>query len=177
MDFRNTVKRTFLALAIAGSTLVGSTVAPVVANASGTTPTGALAGTSSAAYVGKLTCCPTLVLGPQSSPTVVVQTPPLPAGNYLVSAFAGGVIASNDQIVCAIGPSNAPTSNDGIFGTAGNDGTSGFIYGSAPIVDSWTITTAGTSLDLVCNSFNYGKGTYVAGAAISALKVGTLVVN
>jgi sugar lactone lactonase YvrE len=46
MSFRNTVKRRLLALAIAGVTLVGSTVAPVAANASGTASSAAPIGVS-----------------------------------------------------------------------------------------------------------------------------------
>jgi hypothetical protein len=133
------------------------------------------------AYQGKLTCCKNLVLGPQSNPTVLVQTPPLPVGKYLVNAIAGAVIADHDQIVCAVGPSNQPGTNDGIFGSAGNGagtmGDGGLVYGTAPIADSWQITTAGTSLDLVCNSFNYGLGTYVSSASITALRVGSLTVT
>jgi hypothetical protein len=168
MDIRGTLTRAALALALSGLTLAG------IAHAD-SSPTATLSTTGPAAYQGKLTRI--LVLGPQWSPTVVVKTPPLPAGTYLVNATAGAVIASNDQIVCAVGPSTAPRTNDGIFGTAGNASSGGFIYGTAPIADSWQITTGGTSLDLVCNSFNYGKGTYVGSASITALPVGSLVVT
>lgn len=137
------------------------------------------AATGPVAYQGKLPCCQNLVLGPQSTPTVVVQTPPLPAGKYLVNAIVNASIASNDQIVCAIGPSTQPGSNDGIFGTAGNDGTGtlGLVYGTAAIADAFQITTSGTTLVLSCNAFNFGKGTYASAASITALRVGSLTVS
>lgn len=175
MKTRTTLTCTGLALALLGSTfLVGAGTNSVTkADASIVT----LAGAAATGYQGKLTCCKHLVLGPQWRPTVVVRTPPLPAGKYMVNAIAGAVIAGNDQIVCAVVPSNMlPPGNDGIFGTAGN-GSPGPIYGTAPIADTWEVTTAGTSLVLTCNSFNYGKGTYIGAASITALPVGTLRVS
>jgi hypothetical protein len=55
-----------------------------------------------------------IVLGPQSNAALLTQTPKLPAGAYLVTAIAGAVISSHDQIVCAAFPSG--TGNDGCSG-------------------------------------------------------------
>jgi hypothetical protein len=107
-----------------------------------------------------------IVLGPQSDPTVLTSTPPLPSGTYLVTAIAGAVIASHDQIVCAAYPGSG---NDGVFGTAGNPGT-GFIYGTATMTDTVTVT-AGQQINLGCNSFNYGLGTLAAEAVLEAIPV------
>jgi len=108
-----------------------------------------------------------IVLGPQSNPTLLVKTPRLPAGAYLVTAIAGAVIASHDQIVCAA--SNVPGGNDGVFGTAGNPGT-GSIYGTATMTDTIKVT-AGQRISLCCNSFNYGLGTWAGDAVIEAVPV------
>src|SRR5579863_4446936 len=102
MVSRFALKWVVVALAFAGLIIAGVLTASDSATASEVTPGGDLANTGVPAYVGKLPCCPTIVLGPQSNPTIVVQTPPLPAGNYVVTAFAGAVIASNDQVVCAV---------------------------------------------------------------------------
>ena len=109
------------------------------------------------------------VLGPQSSPTTLVQTAPLPAGTYLVTATVAAVISSHDQIVCAAYPGGG---NDGVFGTAGNPGTGG-IYGTATITDTMTVT-AGQRIPLGCNSFNYGLGTYAGSAVLEAVPVQTV---
>ena len=119
-------------------------------------------------YQGTLTS-QNVVLGPQSDPTVVVQTPPLPAGTYLVTATVPAVISGNDQIVCATVPASLGIStNDGVFGTAGN-GSPGGIYGTASITDTWRVMTTGDRIDLVCNSFNYGQGTSTGSDSITAL--------
>lgn len=107
-----------------------------------------------------------VVLGPQSAPTTLVSTGVLPAGKYLITATVAAVIASQDQIVCAV--SNVPDTNDGVFGTAGNPGTSGGIYGTATMTDTVQVS-AGQSLWLGCNSFNFGKGTYAGGAVLEAV--------
>ncbi len=111
-----------------------------------------------------------VVLGPQSDPTVVARTPPLPAGRYLVTATVAAVISGNDQIVCATAPASLGQQNDGIFGTAGN-GSPGGIYGTATITDTWTVTAGGDTINVGCNAFNYGKGTYTGSASITALAV------
>lgn len=118
-----------------------------------------------AVYQGKIVN-QQIVLGPQSDSTLLTSTPPLPAGTYLVTAIAGAVIASHDQIVCAAYTSPG---NDGVFGTAGNPGT-GFIYGTATMTDTVTVT-AGQQINLACNSFNYGLGTWAAEAVLEALPV------
>jgi len=135
--------------------------------------------TAPIAYQGKVPCCQNLVLQSNATPTLIVQTPPLPAGNYLVNAMAGAGIAPNDQITCSIALSTSPTSNDGIFGSAGNDGTGtlGLTSGTATIVDAVVVSTAGTSLELNCSSFHPGNGTYVSEGSLTALRVGTLIVN
>jgi hypothetical protein len=111
-----------------------------------------------------------VVLGPQSNPTHLAETPKLPAGSYEVTTITGAVIASQDQIVCAVG--NVPDGNDGVFGTAGNPGT-GFIYGTATITDTVRVS-AGQRIYLTCNSFNYGKGTWVGSAVVDAIPVSTV---
>jgi hypothetical protein len=108
-----------------------------------------------------------IVLGPQSSPTLLIQTARLPAGTYLITAIVGASIASHDQIVCAT--SNVPHGNDGVFGTAGNPGTGG-IYGTATMTDTIQVTT-GQRISVTCNSFNYGLGTAANTAVVEALPV------
>ncbi|CCH78499.1 exported hypothetical protein [Nostocoides japonicum T1-X7] len=119
----------------------------------------------SAVYQGKVVN-QDMVLGPQSSPTTLTQTAPLPAGTYLVTATVAAVISSHDQIVCAAYPGGG---NDGVFGTAGNPGTGG-IYGTATMTDTVTVT-AGQRIPVVCNSFNYGLGTYAGSAVVEAVPV------
>jgi hypothetical protein len=119
-----------------------------------------------AVYQGKITGVD-IVLGPQSDPTLLVRTPPLPAGRYLVTYAVSAVIASHDQIVCAA--SNVPAGNDGVFGTAGNPGTGG-IYGTAASTDTITVR-AGQRISVTCNAFNYGKGTWAGNAVLEAVPV------
>lgn len=116
-------------------------------------------------YQGKVVNA-NIVLGPSSAPTELTRTQPLPAGTYLVSATVSAVIASHDQIVCA---AYFPGQNDGVFGTAGNPGT-GNIYGTAAMIDTVTVS-AGQSIAVTCNSFNYGNGTYAGGAVLEAAPV------
>jgi hypothetical protein len=102
------------------------------------------------------------------APAIIVQTPPLPAGKYLVIASAAANIAAGDNVVCATVPnSRGYTTNDGTFGVAGNSGSSS-VYGSATITDTWKVTTAGDVIDLVCNDTNPGNGTATS-ASITAL--------
>ena len=110
-----------------------------------------------------------LLLGPQWAPSTLTKTAPLPAGTYLITGIVGAVISSHDQIVC----STQVSGNDGVFGTAGNPGTGG-IYGTATMTDTLTVTT-GQVLSLVCNSFNYGLGTYATTAVIEAVPVATVI--
>src|ERR1700759_4052813 len=65
----------------------------------------------------------TLVLGPQSDPTQIVDTPPLPAGTYLVSYSVGFVLGPADNSVCAAWLKSQPRGNDGVFGVGGNGAT------------------------------------------------------
>ena len=129
-------------------------------------PAASLTGTPPIVYQGKFVN-QHIVLGPQYAPTLLVRTPALPAGTYLVTATVGAVIASHDQIVCAV--SNVPHGNDGVFGTAGNPGTGG-IYGTAAMTDTVT-ASAGQHISITCNSFNYGNGTYVGSAVVEALPI------
>ena len=108
-----------------------------------------------------------IVLGPSSAASLLTQTRALPAGTYLVTATVGAVIASHDQIVCAV--SNVAHGNDGVFGTAGNPGTGG-IYGTATMTDTIT-ASSGQHISVTCNAFNYGKGTYAGDAVIEAVPV------
>ena len=89
---------------------------------------------------------------------------------YPVTATVAGGHLGNDQIVCATAPASLGDQNDGIFGTAGN-GSPGGIYGTATITDTWIIKKAGDTIDLGCNAFNFGKGTYTGSASITALAV------
>lgn len=178
----STRKRAVLALALLGTTIVAGTdasrVMPAAHAMSLPTTTSGLE-----VYQGKLTCCQHLALGSVSRPTLVVQTPLLPAGKYLVSAIANAVIADKDQVVCALAPSNQPGTNDGIVGTAGNGagtmGDGGMIDGTATIADVWQIIMPETSLQLICNtvSTDFSLGTYVSAASITALYVGPLPVT
>jgi hypothetical protein len=108
-----------------------------------------------------------IILGPQSNATLLVRTPALPAGTYLVTAIVGAIIASHDQIVCAA--LNVPNHNQGVFGTAGNPGTGG-IYGTATITDT-IHASAGQHISVTCNSFSFGKGTYAGEAVVEAVPV------
>jgi hypothetical protein len=171
MTTLSTLKRAALALALAGSTIIagmGASTALHTAHAATLT-----------AYVGRLLFDKGVVLGPQSNPTLVVQTPALPAGNYLVNATVSAVIASHDQIVCSVSPSAGGGGNY-VFGTAGNgSGTAGDgigIYGTAPIADVVTVKTAGATLQVMCNSFNVGKGG-VSGTAVSTAQITALPVD
>lgn len=156
--------RTFIACA-AAATAVGL-AAGIAAPALATTPAQSPATTIGTVYQGKIVN-QHIVLGPQSNPTLLTQTPKLPGGTYMVTAIVGAVISSHDQIVCAVAPSG--TGNDGVFGTAGNPGTGG-IYGTATMTETWSVT-AGQRLQLVCNSFNYGLGTYTGDAVLEAVPV------
>lgn len=157
--------RTFIACA-AAATATGL-AAGIAAPALATTPAPGTTTTIGTVYQGKIVN-QNIVLGPQSNPTRLTQTPTLPGGTYLVTAIAGAVISSHDQIVCAAFPSG--TGNDGVFGTAGNPGTGG-IYGTATMTDTVHVT-AGQRIQLFCNSFNYGLGTYAGEAVVEAVPVG-----
>jgi hypothetical protein len=161
MTTLSTLKRAALALALAGSTIIGGM------GASTALPTAHAATVT--AYVGRLLCCKHVVLGPQSNPTLVVQTPALPAGSYLVNATVSAVIAGNDQIVCYASPSAGGGGNY-VFGTAGN-GSGGAIYGTAPIADVVTVSSAGATLQVMCNSFNSRPDTVAVSAQVTALPV------
>jgi hypothetical protein len=154
--------RTLIACAAAATAvgLAAGIAAPALASA----PAPSTVTTLPTVYQGKIVG-QNIVLGPQSDPTLLTQTAPLPAGTYLVTAIVGATIASHDQIVCAAFPGG----NDGVFGTAGNPGT-GFIYGTATMTDTVHIT-AGQRIQLGCNSFNYGKGTVAGEAVLEALPV------
>ncbi len=154
--------RTLIACAAAAAAvgLAAGAAMPALA----ATPTLGTAATPPAAYQGKIVG-QHIVLGPQSNPTLLTQTPRLPAGTYLVTAIVGAVIASHDQIVCAAYPGG----NDGVFGTAGNPGT-GAIYGTAPMTDTMHVT-AGQRIQLSCNSFNFGRGTWAGEAVVEAVPV------
>jgi hypothetical protein len=107
-----------------------------------------------------------------------VRTPPLPAGNYLVHYSVGAVLGPNDNLVCSGGP--ASRGNDGLFATAGNgakeSGTgAGGVYGTAVMTDTFTRVRAGERVVVSCNVGHFGQGTYVAGASIVALEVGTIL--
>lgn len=160
-----TQTRKLIACAAAATTvaLAASIAAPALASTSAQSP----ATTIGTVYQGKIVN-QNVVLGPQSNATLLTQTPKLPAGAYLVTAIAGAVISSHDQIVCAAFPSG--TGNDGVFGTAGNPGTGG-IYGTATMTDTVHVT-AGQRIQLFCNSFNYGLGTYASDAVVEAVPVG-----
>ena len=124
-------------------------------------------GTLPHVYQGKIVNAH-IVLGPQSNPTLLAETPPLPGGTYLVTATVGAVIGSQDNMVCAA--SNVRAGNDGVFGTAGNSGTAGD-YGTAAMTDTIQVT-AGQQISVTCNSTNFGQGTYAGSAVVEAVRVG-----
>jgi hypothetical protein len=158
--------RTLIAGAAATAAL--GLTAGIAAPALATTPAPSTTTTTlPTVYQGKIVN-QSIVLGPQSNPTLLTQTPPLPAGTYLVTAHVGATIASQDQIVCAV--SNVPHGNDGVFGTAGNPGSAAFVYGSAAMTDTLH-ATAGQRISVTCNSFNYGLGTGVSNAVVEAIPV------
>ena len=155
--------RTLVACAAAAAGLAAGHAAPALAT---TQPTPSTLATLPTVYQGKITG-QNIVLGPQSSPTLLTQTRQLPAGTYLVTAIVGATIASHDQIVCAT--SNVPRGNDGVFGSAGNPGT-GSIYGTATMTDT-LVVTAGQRISVTCNSFHYGLGTTAGDAVVEAVPV------
>jgi hypothetical protein len=157
-----TTTRTFIACAAAATAvgLASGAAMPALA----TTQAPSIAAALPAVYQGKIVG-QHIVLGPQSNPTLLTQTPALPAGNYLITATVGAVIASHDQIVCAAFPGG----NDGVFGTAGNPGT-GDIYGTATMTDTVHVA-AGQQIQLTCNSFNFGNGTWAGDAVVEATPV------
>jgi hypothetical protein len=158
--------RTRIIAACAAATTAVGLAASIAAPALAATPAPSRATTLSTVYQGKI-ATRDIVLGPQSSPTLLTRTPRLPAGTYLVTAIVGAVIASHDQIVCAA--SNVPGGNDGVFGTAGNPGT-GSIFGTATMTDTIHVT-AGQRLSVSCNSFHFGLGTTVGDAVVEAVPV------
>jgi len=126
----------------------------------------------------KVTCCQTIVLS--SGGTLIATSPALPVGTYLVHATVGVVIGPNDgHVTCATAPTSVG-GNDGIFGYAGNGATeSGSgpdgVYGSATIVDTWTITQPGDTIYLYCWVGNFGQGTYASEAVLAVERLGTLI--
>jgi hypothetical protein len=86
-----------------------------------------------------------------SSPTVIVKTPQLPAGNYAVIASLnvtnGGYGGSS---VCWTTPDSAGSNNtDQVRVEA-------FLSQELSINDIWHVTNAQDSIDLVCNSTGTG---------------------
>ena len=123
-----------------------------------------------------------LVLGPQSDPTHIVDTPPLRAGGYLVSYSVGFVLGPADDAVCAAGLKSEPGSNDGVFGVGGNGATdsgigAGGVYGNGVALDAITVTRSGDQISVSCNSGQGDKGTYVGSATIVAVPVQNIVTN
>jgi hypothetical protein len=122
-------------------------------------------------YEGKLVNSH-LVLGPQATPSLVVRTPALPAGNYAVHSVVGMVTGTNDQTVCALSTSANPAGNDGVFGTTGNGSNASFggspVYGNAVMDDIVNVPAKGDTIQVWCNAFNYGHGSYAGSASIVA---------
>jgi hypothetical protein len=124
----------------------------------------------------------TIVLGPKSNPTRIVDTPPLPAGTYLVSYTVGFVFGPADNAVCAASLKSLPASNDGVFALAGNGATESGrgpngVYGNGVALDTITVGKTGDEISVYCNSGQADKGTYVGEGVIIATPVGTLVTN
>jgi hypothetical protein len=122
-----------------------------------------------------------IVLGPQSNPTHIVDTPPLPVGTYLVSYSVGFVLGRLDNGVCAAAPASTPHGNDGVFGVGGNGATesgtgAAGIYGNGVAFDTITITQPNDRISIYCNSANE-RGTYVGGATIVAIPVRKLIID
>jgi hypothetical protein len=156
--------------------LMGVLVAGAFAASSATSSTqSATAVAKPIVYETKLACCQSIVIGSQSSPTLIAQSPTLATGKYLVHATVGVDLGANDNVVCATTPDSlGQGNNDGIFGGVGNGASSSPVYGSDVIVDTWKITTAGDKLDLVCNVTNPGAGTTASEAVLELVKIGTL---
>jgi len=118
----------------------------------------------------------TIVLGPQSNPTHIVSTPPLPAGTYLVSYSVGFVYGPADNAVCAAGLGG----NDGLFGLGGNGATNsgsgaGGVYGNGVMFDTITVPSDNEQISVGCNSGQADKGSYVSDASITAVPVSAVV--
>lgn len=158
-------------------TAIIACVATAVVAITASTALPALAAKSSAAspaattgptvYQGKVVATDILI-GPAAHPTLLVETPKLPAGTYLITSYASAIIGSHDEIVCAA--SNLPHENDGVFGSASNPG-SGFFYGTASTTDTIKVS-AGQKISLSCGAVHYGKDTWVGAAVVEALPVG-----
>lgn len=129
-------------------------------------PTAGLTGTPAVVYQGKIVN-KHIVLGPQYAPTLLARTPALPAGTYLVTVTVGAVIASHDQIVCALSKCRTATT-----GSSGQPATPAPGASTAPAAITDTVTArAGQPISVTCNSFNYGHGTYVGSAVVEAFPV------
>jgi hypothetical protein len=99
-----------------------------------------------------------------------------------VSYSVGFVLGPNDNAVCAAGPASVPASNDGVFGVGGNGAAEsatgpGGVYGNGVALDTITLTTANDRISVYCNSGHPSQGTYVGGATIFAIPVGSVVAD
>lgn len=143
-------------------------------------PTGPAGGAGFTVYQGDVKN-QSIVLGPQSSPTHIVDTPQLPIGTYFVSYSVGFVLGRLDNAVCAAAPASTPHGNDGVFGVGGNGATesgtgAAGIYGNGVAFDTIRITQPHDRISIYCNSANE-NGTYVGGATIIAIPAQTLVID
>lgn len=148
---------------------LGAAIALTVSSVADATAT---AGTTYQHSVGGLN----IVLGPQSSPTIVTVTNALAPGLYDIRALVGVVMGpvtngTQDGAVCAV--NDMDNLLPSLFGTAGNGssvsgtGPNG-IYGTASMEGTWAVKTANDKMRIVCNATDPGQGTYVDGLNIEA---------
>ena len=71
--------------------------------------------------------------------------------------------------MCAAWKTPDVNTNDGVFGTAGNPGT-GSVYGTATMTDVISVN-GNQRISVVCNAFNYGRGTTAGDTVINAVRV------
>jgi hypothetical protein len=135
-------------------------------------------------YESEVSCCQTITLGPQSSPTTVLTSSGvIPVGTYMVVGDVGMVMGPSSNpggqegTVCALGTSNAGDTEIGsIGGTTGNGATdSGTgpngVYGNAIMTGTVGIKSANDHLKITCNSSSGSQGTYAVDATVIAFKV------
>ncbi len=106
--------------------------------------------------------------------TLVVKTPPLPAGKYHISYNVGLSIGEHNNVVCGL-HSSLGVFNP-MFGGAGNPGT-GSIYGDAGANEYVEVTNANEQIEITCNKTSSSTVVDAGLATVTAEKVGTLVVD
>jgi hypothetical protein len=127
-----------------------------------------------------------LVLGPQSQPSLVLRSKPIPEGTYLVQAEVGVVMGpatgpgGQEGVVCAVGTTSPGDVVDSLFGGSGNgSSTSGTgpngTYGSVDMIGTVRINAPGDHLVVHCNSTQGTQGTYTGQAQLLATRTNALL--